>query len=196
MTRSIIYSGEHQFYPHVWEMHELREDGTKGLVVLPKTTLDWRAAEYGIDPTDVDTLLDIILHERYVPTQQDELRDPALKAKALPWLLEAENTAEARKHHMARIRRARYQFKVKGESVYDPIRSGHTPNHDLIAQARQMVDLGRWHAKYGDLPQPKKQRQQFQATPFIQTGIKEKSQNSVPDSMMIVGSTTITAKGQ
>lgn len=196
MTRSIIYSGEHGLYPHVWEMHELREDGSKGLIVMPKTTLDWRAAEYGIDPTDVDSLLDIIVHERYVPTQTEEQQDPALKAKALPWLLEADNTAEARKHHMARIRGAKYQFKIKGDSVYDAIRSGHTPDHDLIAQAKEAVDLGRWHAKYGALPTPKKQPRQFQAAPFVETGIKKNLGDPLPDSMMIVGSTTITAKGQ
>lgn len=34
--------------------------------VMPKDTIEWRAAEYGLDPdVDLDTIQDIILHERF-----------------------------------------------------------------------------------------------------------------------------------
>lgn len=34
--------------------------------VMPKDTIEWRAAEYGLDPdADLDTIQDIILHERF-----------------------------------------------------------------------------------------------------------------------------------
>ena len=36
---------------------------------FPCDTLEWRAAEYGIDPADVDTLLDIVLAEPYLTPQ-------------------------------------------------------------------------------------------------------------------------------
>lgn len=38
---------------------------TMVLHIFPPETLEWRAAEYGIDPSDVDTLLDVVLAEPY-----------------------------------------------------------------------------------------------------------------------------------
>lgn len=195
MTRSIIYSGEYVSNPLVWEAHELRENGSKWLHLIPKTTLHWRSGEYGIDPLDVDTLMDIILHEGYVPTQQQEQANPSLKAKSLPWLLETDNTADALKYHIQRIRSAAVQFKIRGNKALDPIRQGHQPDHDLISEVKQSVDLHRWAVKYGELPIPPRKLGQIRAQSFELTGMKEKALNSAPDSMMIVGSTTITTRG-
>ncbi|MEV8033886.1 hypothetical protein [Streptomyces sp. NPDC086182] len=42
-------------------------EGVKPVLHLfPLDTLEWRAAEYGIDHTDIDQLLDIVLHEPYI----------------------------------------------------------------------------------------------------------------------------------
>lgn len=48
-------------------MEVTRDDGTSFLQlhVFPPETLEWRAAEYGIDPEDTDTLLDIVLNEPF-----------------------------------------------------------------------------------------------------------------------------------
>jgi hypothetical protein len=39
--------------------------------VFPTDTLAWRAHEYGIDPADVDTLLHMVLHERWTDEADD-----------------------------------------------------------------------------------------------------------------------------
>jgi len=41
-------------------------DGTRVRHVFPPETLHWRAAEYGYDPTDAASLLDVVLHERHI----------------------------------------------------------------------------------------------------------------------------------
>ena len=51
--------------------------------VFPVSTLAWRAAEYGIDTTDTETLLDVILHEPHLPDLDDPdeaAKDPAARA--------------------------------------------------------------------------------------------------------------------
>lgn len=35
------------------------------LQIFAPETLEWRAGEYGIDPTDIDTLIDIVLYENH-----------------------------------------------------------------------------------------------------------------------------------
>jgi len=44
------------------------EDGTTIRVahVMPKDAAEWRVAEYGLDPNDHDTLIDVLLHEGHV----------------------------------------------------------------------------------------------------------------------------------
>lgn len=188
MTHTIIYSGEHPTKPDFWEVHVDRGGGIKWAHVFPKNLLDWRAAEYGIDPADVDTLVDIALHETMVPTQLDEQTNAQLKAKALPWLLDADNTDDARKYHLQRIRTAPNQLQVKGNKALDPIRQGHKPNHDFVSQAAQMVDIHRWNAKYGDLPTPQTTLKQVNAVPFVQTGIPSDPASPSTDS---ISSTTL-----
>ncbi|MGW2160421.1 hypothetical protein [Nonomuraea sp. NPDC001699] len=38
---------------------------------IPHALLEWRCALYGLDPDDVPTLLDIVLHEPYIPGGND-----------------------------------------------------------------------------------------------------------------------------
>lgn len=85
--------------------------------IFPHATLAWRAAEYGIDPADTEALLDVILHEPFLPDLDDPdeaAQDPAARAGM---------TVPARKAR-GRIR--------KGDPV--PVR---LHNADTIADARQ-----------------------------------------------------------
>ncbi|QFY09652.1 hypothetical protein GBF35_26020 [Nonomuraea phyllanthi] len=68
----------------LWGVAVVKTDGSRFLKTFPHSTLEWRAAEYGIDPDDKDTLLDVILHESYIPREDDPLTrmDPA-SAKVL-----------------------------------------------------------------------------------------------------------------
>jgi len=68
----------------LWRVTSLRPDNVLHCHVFPKTTMQSRAAEYGIDPTDTNTLLDIVLHEPYMVSPldhfYDEDEDPVVKA--------------------------------------------------------------------------------------------------------------------
>ncbi len=158
-TRQIVYSGEHKPKPWVWEIHSQDETGMKHMHLIPKAGLDYRAAEYGIDPTDVDTLLEVILSETHMPTAEQEEMDPALKAKAKPHLWNANTTAEARTNHLERVKNCAVKYQVRSSKALDVIRQGHSPNQEFISTYRQVVDTHRWTEKYGDLPTPMRSHQ-------------------------------------
>lgn len=59
---------QHQQPPH-WRVFYEVPGGDGPLIhchAFPPSTLAWRAAEYGIDPADSQTLLDIVLHEPHM----------------------------------------------------------------------------------------------------------------------------------
>lgn len=56
--------------PLYWVTYQL-DDGSQTCHVFPWDTLHWRSAEYGIDPTDSNLLLHIVLHEPHIDTSSD-----------------------------------------------------------------------------------------------------------------------------
>lgn len=66
----------------MWGISQVLPDESTVLHVLPHSTFEWRCAEYGIDPDDLDTLLDVVLHEPWIPHSGDALAwaDPATAA--------------------------------------------------------------------------------------------------------------------
>lgn len=84
-----------QFYLIV-EMEVTDDAGTTltGTHHLPADALEWRSAEYDIPADDLDTLLDIVLHE---PFMDDADLIPELG------LHDAPTIEEARTHHLDRI---------------------------------------------------------------------------------------------
>lgn len=131
-----------------WAVDMLKPDGTLHRHVFPQFTLEQRAAEYGIDPTAVDDLLDIVLHEPYAPHPDDpDSEDPAgaagmlspalvsrgaaRKGDPIPTTLyTAKDAAEARAAHRLRIAYAK-QHRVQivppksGKDPLDVIRTSH-----------------------------------------------------------------------
>ena len=77
------------------------EDGTTRLLQLslPADALEWRAAEYQIEPTEIDLLMDIVLYETIMP--QDN--------PGMPILYTASSIDEAREEHVGRV----LEFKKK-----------------------------------------------------------------------------------
>lgn len=66
-----------------WRVRSTNAQGRVHEHIFPEVTLTWRAAEYGIDPTDTATLLDIVLHEPFLPNLDDPdeaTKDPAARA--------------------------------------------------------------------------------------------------------------------
>lgn len=128
---------------------------------FPHDTLHWRAAEYDIDPADIDTLLDIVLHEPHIPDPNNPLyRDADIAAKQglmaasrgggqVPMTLaNAPTLADARTAHLARVAEAkeRVQIKIpkvgKGD-ILAAVRASHQPDQARIARMRKDVETHR-----------------------------------------------------
>lgn len=97
---------------------------------FPTETLAWRAAEYGIDPADVDTLLEVVLHEPYMMGHDHTSADH----------LYSTDQDTARRALMARVREVK-----KSRNIHDPdghldqIRQAHRVNPAELAAMRAHV---------------------------------------------------------
>lgn len=148
----------------LWQVTYQAPAGEMRHHLFPKATLEWRAAEYGLD--DVDEILDIILHEPYAPAEQPEgpvslLAAPAETAgRPAPriTLYTAESTAQARdahRQHIASIKTDHVQITApKGADPLDHIRRNHGITPDGLRAKREQVDTHRWKKLYGGLPVP------------------------------------------
>ncbi|MER5750613.1 hypothetical protein [Streptomyces sp. NPDC002088] len=134
-----------------WQVRVLRADGQPHVHVMPQDVLEWRAAEYGIDPTDTDTLLEIVLHEPHMALTEETEDEPARYA-AGPALWEADSTATARTAHLDRVKACPVRITVRGQAALAPVRAGHKPDLQRVRAMREAVDTQRWAALYGGLP--------------------------------------------
>lgn len=122
------------------EVTRTEDDGvvTIGCHVFPTDTLEWRAAEYGIDPSDVDTLMDIVLAEPYLTETHwatgSQLHD-------------ADTIDQARADHIARCAAVKlaHRMSTRGKAA-EPLRAVRE-QHDMHPEAlelkRQMVARSR-----------------------------------------------------
>lgn len=136
-----------------WEVSLVRPDGGTIIHLMPAAILDWRAAEFGIDPTDVETLLEVVLHEPHMPMTDDAETGPRF-ADDGPDLWTADNTVAARESHLARVQACPVQIGVRNVNALAAIRTGHRPDLEQVRAMREAVDTSRWLKKYGDLPAP------------------------------------------
>lgn len=148
-----------------WLVHKIASDGAGHGHAFPPETLEWRAAEYGL--TDVDEILDIILHEPYLPDEPDR-DDAALRAGLVTstrpdaepvTLFNAASTADALAAHRLRIAEAKrvtaqVQPPAKGKDPLDTIRAAHGITPAGLRAKREAVDIHRWGLLYGGLPVP------------------------------------------
>lgn len=148
-----------------WAVHYVDQDGVGGGHIFPKDTLEWRAAEYGI--TDIDELLDMILHEPHLPDFPDR-DDAALRAGLVTstrpdaeavTLFNAAATSDALAAHRLRIAgakktRARVVPPGKGRDPLDVIRAQHGITAAGVRAKAELVDVHRWQLLYGGLPVP------------------------------------------
>lgn len=78
---------------------------------LPEETFEWRVAEYGFDPVDQDTLLEVVLYEPYLDQQA---LDPTLNHVAAP------SRAAARDHLLEHVRRRKGPGRLRGRRGVTP----------------------------------------------------------------------------
>ena len=88
--------------------------------VFPKDTLEWRAAEYGIDPADTQTLLDIVLFEPHIEIDPD-------------WqLYTAPTVDDARDHLLERVQERKAQSERMKPAARRSLAKGERPVHDQV----------------------------------------------------------------
>lgn len=99
--------------------------------VFPKDTLEWRAAEYGLDPEDVDALIRIVLYEPLLPDHN--IRNPKHLYNAL-------SIAEARTAHLAGIDAAHKAHPIEDPgNKLDFVRRNHWMHPEAIQLKRESV---------------------------------------------------------
>lgn len=145
-----------------WAVHKIDEDGVGHGHIFPKDTLEWRAAEYGI--TDVEELLDIVLHEVHLP---DVDRDDVAARKGFVTstspdaepiqLFNATSTTEACDVHRLRIAHVKETLALVGsasrsKNPLDAILLDHGVTPQGLRKKREKVDILRWSNVYGELP--------------------------------------------
>lgn len=85
---------------YAWQINLVREDGVQWTYILPTRGFWHLAAEYGIDPGDAATLLDVSIAQitmtdhGFAPSEHD------------PTFLYHTDEESARLHHLARVKRA------------------------------------------------------------------------------------------
>ena len=137
--------------------------GERHTHIFPKSTLEWRAAEYGL--TDPAEILDMILHEPHTPDPRPRKvmrsltsarASVELKATVQPvTLYTATSTSEARAAHLDRIAAAKTSRARITNPPSDPlaiIRTRHGITAEGVRAKRERVDVHRWNHLYGGLP--------------------------------------------
>lgn len=141
----------------MWHVRVELDDGRMWHHIIPDDAFEWRAAEYGIDPDDVDQILDILLHESFIPSpfRARNFKEDAAAKKGLvvrnnkvklagvspnamvpATLYNANSRQQARDAHMARIEEVKSRVRF---TPHPTLRSGTDPL-DVI---RKNVKLNR-----------------------------------------------------
>jgi len=124
----------------MWGVWMTNAEGGVGVMVMPHSLFEWRCAEYGIDPDDLDTLLDVALHEPGIPHPDDPGTqvDPAAAAileqtRGLPtWATPGVSAKTRLEAHLERIRLVK-QHRLLVEMAPRPERQGAL---DFVGAAR------------------------------------------------------------
>lgn len=76
---------------------------------FPEDIFEWRVAEYGFDPADRDTLLEVVLYEPYMDHPETGVPvDPEKRHHT------AATRQEAREHHLERLAQRKGKGRVRG----------------------------------------------------------------------------------
>lgn len=136
-----IAFGEHTFdgQGHVSiSMTKTYENGfvEHGVFIMPEDTLEWRAAEYDIDPNDLDTLMDIVLAEQFLDVSPHET----------PPLFTADTIEEARQIHLDRCSAAKLRHRISTRGKGHPLaklKSKILMDREAVHLKRQIVQQRR-----------------------------------------------------
>lgn len=91
---------------------------------FPKDVFEWRAAEYGIDPTDMTTLLDIVLAEAFLEPKEFAPGES---------LHDAPTIEVAREAHLRRCAKGKLKARVSSRAAKDVNPTG--PLHAILTSS-------------------------------------------------------------
>lgn len=130
-----------------WNIVTRAADGHGLTHVFPKATLEWRAAEYGIDPGDSGALLDLVLHEQLLEDEEAAAMQQDLST--------ARSTADARRLHDSRLTALRARTRIVVDGADNPLNAARdAPGITVegVREKKELVDVHRWRQRYGGLP--------------------------------------------
>jgi hypothetical protein len=128
----------------IWHVALSIEDGdvtSRMLYAFPVDTMEWRAAEYGIDPADTATLLDIVMTEPHLNAEE---RDTGHQLHGAP------DIPTARADHVARCARAKLRLRMSTRGKGSPlqrVRDGSPMDHEVLDVKRGHVEQVRTHLR-------------------------------------------------
>jgi len=130
------------------------DDGTssESVCLMPSDTMEWRAAEYGIDPADTATLADIVLAEPFL-TADDWSAGTHLYGGS-PGLTRAPDIDTARADHIARCAQVKWRHRMSTRVKTNPVVRvrDESPLHpDVISIKAGLVAGQRAHHAEQDL---------------------------------------------
>lgn len=123
---------------------------------FPDVCFPGRAAEYGIDPADVDTLLDVILNEVFIDPREID-HDTTIYGAA--------SMAETRKAHTARCARVklRHRLSTRRNTSTLKARAANPSDPLTAAEAEQPHPLQNLWDHFGENPIPREHVQECEA---------------------------------
>lgn len=104
---------------------------------IPKETLEWRAAEYDLDPVqDFESILDVVLAEPYIASEEQ------VGTVAGSELHDAPDIATARAHHISRCARAKLKCRISTRKVVNAkvLRAGEDANPLDVIRRDAVID--------------------------------------------------------
>lgn len=140
----------HHDSPH-WQVLMEREDGWRIAHIFPDHIFEARAGEYGIPHDDIETLIDIVLHEAHIPDPlrpQNRKTDPAalqgmvVNVDEPVWLYNAPSTKHAREAHLLRIKHLKenvHRVETAPGDPLDAIRDSYEPSAEAVALMAEHV---------------------------------------------------------
>lgn len=118
---------------------------------IPKETLEWRAAEYGLDPqTEFETILDVVLAEPYIAA------DEQVGSVVGEELYDAPDIATARARHLARCARAKLAHRISTRKAIGKAANGSADSANPLDIIRNtavidplVVEIKKEHVRRG-----------------------------------------------
>lgn len=111
-----------------------RDDGVIWERPFPYSFISWRCAEYGIDPADTDTLIDVILHEPHIDIGPHD-----------PHFVFNTDEETARNRHLEKVNTSKKSISYKDpENHLQRLRDFHLKNHDpadTAAKRKKVVSM-------------------------------------------------------